>query len=346
MNNLKYIFFLLIIAGIQVACEKNITSPTGQNTSHDTWLVDTEDVLYMGSEKDRIQSIDTPVFVPIQSFHLNDHELVFSIQIDGITKVYPQSALGMHEIVNDQIGNYFYVVTFCPLTGSGIAWNRTINGKVTEFGVSGMLYRDNLIPYDRNTLSNWSQMKGICINGELIGYDLEEVPLITSTFSMLKKAFPDAMILDHTACGEGICGNLRDESDFGDPENTIDLPPDKQYFGIADDPSLLLFDIEFFNDSVQINHTIFKNHKLLIIGNNEEQYYSAFIYNEDFVGNTFYTIQNNLPEIMKDDAGNTFDIFGNVVAGPAIGKRLTSPNAYRAHTFAWQAIFSEINIYE
>jgi len=346
MSNFKYIFFLLIIAGIQVACEKNTTRPTGQTTSHDTWLVDTEDVLYMGSEKDRIQSLDTPVFAPIQNFHLNDNEPVFSIHIDGITKVYPQTAMGMHEIVNDQIGNHFYAVTFCPLTGSGIAWNRTINGKVTEFGVSGMLYRDNLIPYDRNTLSNWSQMKGVCINGEMIGYEVETLPLITSAFGMVKRAFPDAIVLDHKACGEGACGNLRNEIDFGDPGDLTELPPGKRYFGIADDPKLLVFDIEFFNDSVKMYQTNFKNHKLLIVGDNKEQYFSAFNYSEDFAGNTFYTVQNNLPHIMKDDKGNTFDMFGNVVSGPATGNRLSSPNAYRAHTFAWQAIFSEINIYE
>jgi hypothetical protein len=337
---------LLIITGIQAACEKDIIIPTGQTTPHDTWLVDTENLLYMGSEKDRIQSIDTPVFVPIQNIHLNDKDLVFSIHMDGITKVYPHSVMGMHEIVNDQIGNYYYAVTYCPLTGSGIAWNRTINGKVTEFGVSGMLFKDNLIPYDRDTFSNWSQMKGVCINGELIGYEAEALPLVTSTFGMIKKAYPDAMILDHEACDEGICENVRSERDFGEPGDAIDLPPDKRYFGIIDDPKLLVFDIEFFNDTVQIYQANFNSHKLLIVGDKNEQYFSAFIYDEDLGANAFYAVQNNLPNIMNDDTGNIFDMFGNVVSGPAAGKRLLSPHAYRAHTFAWQAIFSEIYIYE
>ncbi|MDZ7646522.1 MAG: DUF3179 domain-containing (seleno)protein [Cytophagales bacterium] len=35
---------------------------------------------------------------------------------------------------------------------------KKINGTTTRFGVSGLLYNSNVIPYDRLTNSNWSQI--------------------------------------------------------------------------------------------------------------------------------------------------------------------------------------------
>lgn len=345
MNNLVIFILLLTIVIIHSGCNKEDTGPNRNSNTQDSWLVNSSDVLYQGSEKDRIQSIDSPLFIPIHSVNLNEDELVYSVNYNGTTKVYPLSVLGAHEIVNDKIDNFYYAVTYCPLTGSGIAWDRKINGKITEFGVSGMLYKDNLIPYDRNSLSNWSQMKGLCINGKLIGYEAEQIPLISSTFGMIKNSYPDALIIDHEKCGEDICRNVRSGNDFGEPGDFTELPPGKQYFGVTKDQSLLLFDFELFIDSIQIYHVSFKSRKLLIVGNDKNQYFSAFSYNGNFLENSLFPVQNNLPVVMRDHEGNTYDLFGNIVSGPNAGIRLSSSNAYYAYSFAWQTIFNDIEIY-
>lgn len=41
-----------------------------------------------------------------------------------------------HEIVNDNIGGTPISVTFCPLCGSALAFERTVDGVITEFDVS------------------------------------------------------------------------------------------------------------------------------------------------------------------------------------------------------------------
>jgi len=48
-------------------------------------------------------------------------------------------------------------VTFCPLCGSAVVYNRDVDGEKVRFGVSGKLYESNLLMYDDVTESLWSQ---------------------------------------------------------------------------------------------------------------------------------------------------------------------------------------------
>ena len=132
---MKYIASFCIILGLLSGCKKDNSTLNSNSSDHDVWLVNKEDILNLGTEKDRIQSIDSPVFVPIHEIRLDDDELVLAFHHNGITKVYPLSVMGAHEIINDKIDEYYYSATYCPLTGSSLSWNRKINDSVTEFGV-------------------------------------------------------------------------------------------------------------------------------------------------------------------------------------------------------------------
>lgn len=63
-----------------------------------------------------------------------------------------------HEIVNDSIENDAVAVTYCPLCGTAMVFDRNIDGKARTFGVSGLLYRSDVLMYDRETESLWSQL--------------------------------------------------------------------------------------------------------------------------------------------------------------------------------------------
>jgi len=107
-------------------------------------------------------------------------------------RAYPHFILDWHEIVNDRVGDIHIAVTYCPLTGTGIGWEREINGSVTTFGVSGLLFNSNLIPYDRNTDSNWSQIRLDCVNGDLIGTEAETHVLVETTW---KTMYPKTLVM-------------------------------------------------------------------------------------------------------------------------------------------------------
>ena len=81
-------------------------------------------------------------------------------------------------------------ITYCPLTGTAIGWKGEVNGQETTFGVSGLLYNTNLIPYDRATDSNWSQMLLESVNGELINTPIETFQVIETTWGTWKEVVP------------------------------------------------------------------------------------------------------------------------------------------------------------
>lgn len=156
-----------------------ITNPVFDHKSSEGWLID-RDFVFAGSIKDGIQSIDNPKFIGASSkafiddaFYksLDPESLVTAVRVGDEVHIYPQQMLEYHEVVNDQFGDHYVVVSFCPLTGTSRAWDRQIMGEVREFGVSGLLYNNNLILYDRNSGSNWSQIFNRSVNGVLVGAD-------------------------------------------------------------------------------------------------------------------------------------------------------------------------------
>ena len=145
------LLFVIILAGCR---SDDGIIPNNSVANHDVWLIDTDDIVNWNSEKDNIQSIDSNTFTTLEGISLGADEMVFAYHYNGVTKLYPVHVMGGHEISNDSIDDHYYAVTFCPITASALTWNRAFNGSVHEFGVSGKLYRNNLVPYDRTTESH------------------------------------------------------------------------------------------------------------------------------------------------------------------------------------------------
>ena len=149
-----------------------------------------------GPPKDGIPSIDKPNFVTeSEANFVSDNDIVIGLQINGETKAYPLFILVWHEIVNDVVGGIPVAVTYCPLCFTNQVFERTVNGEVTEFGTSGKLYNSNLVMYDRNTDSQWSQAIGMAITGELTGHTLTRVPFDVAKWSDWKTLYPETLVL-------------------------------------------------------------------------------------------------------------------------------------------------------
>ena len=147
------------------------------------WSIPTDDVRDGGPGKDGIPSVDNPQFSTAgEASYLSDNDLVIGMVNGTQVKAYPHPILDWHEIVNDELDGIAVAMTYCPLTGSGIAWDCELDGERTTFGVSGLLFESNLIPYDRKTNSNWSQMRLDCVNGPLQGQKINTFPIIETTW--------------------------------------------------------------------------------------------------------------------------------------------------------------------
>ena len=146
-----------------------------------------------GVSKDGIPSIDNPSFAGPEwgDDQMDPGDPVFGVELEGEARAYPQHILVRHEIVNDEFGDRGVAVTYCPLTGTVIGYER---GTV-EFGVSGNLVNSNLIMYDRETDSWWPQMLGTSILGPLKGRALREVPVTWTTWERWRKTHADTAVL-------------------------------------------------------------------------------------------------------------------------------------------------------
>ncbi len=139
------------------------------------------------------------VTVQVADKWIQDQELVLALQYDGVKRVYPLQILVFHEIVNDEINGLPILITYCPLCGSGIAYERTIelNGQkvATRFGTSGKLYNSNLVMYDESTDTYWQQIDGKAIVGKLTGQELNKISIDTVAWRDWKKAHPESEVL-------------------------------------------------------------------------------------------------------------------------------------------------------
>jgi hypothetical protein len=156
------------------------------------------EILSGGPGKDGIPAIDRPRFVAASKASrtfLKDEDRIIALAVNGKQKAYPIKILNWHEIVNDRIGGLNVVVTFCPLCGTGMVFDANAAGRRLNFGVSGLLYQSDVLLYDRQTESLWSQIKQEAVTGKLTGTRLKLRPSTQTTWGAWKEKHPDTFVL-------------------------------------------------------------------------------------------------------------------------------------------------------
>jgi len=161
-------------------------------------LIPLNAIQHGGPPKDGIPSIDRPRFAGADRWdelQYEDDNLVIGVEVNGIRRAYPFQVLVWHEIVNDVIDDKALLITYCPLCGTGIVFERYIDGEAVEFGVSGKLYNSDMLMYDRKTDSYWAQVTGTAVVGELTGAVLPLYPMKIMTWGDWKETFPYSEVL-------------------------------------------------------------------------------------------------------------------------------------------------------
>ncbi len=159
-------------------------------------LVAVEEVLSGGPPRDGIPAIDRPRFVsPVSADFLAEDDRVLGVARNGVKKAYPIAIMNWHEIVNDRFGDESVAITYCPLCGSGMAFLARVRGSSLTFGVSGLLYNSDMLLYDRQTQSLWSQIAAQAISGPHKGRRLEAIPMTHTTWSDWRRRYPETQVL-------------------------------------------------------------------------------------------------------------------------------------------------------
>jgi len=148
-----------------------------------------------GPPRDGIPALDHPEAISAREAVWDDAEIVLGVVSNGAARAYPVAILTWHELVNDTVGGRSILVSYCPLCGTGIVFDREVEGRKQTFGVSGLLYRSGLLMYDRETESLWSQISAQAVTGPSLGRRLELVRSTMDRWGTWKKAHPETTVL-------------------------------------------------------------------------------------------------------------------------------------------------------
>lgn len=196
----RLIFYPVFILVISLVFKNQLLAAFLGNNGFDlsNSSIDVSEIHHGGPAKDDIPAIDKPKFIHAnQASYLAPTDRVLGLSLGGKSKAYPIKILNYHEIVNDFFDKKAVVITYCPLCGSGTAYSSQINGINTTFGVSGLLYNSDVLLYDRETESLWSQLLSRAISGSQKETSLEMLPLNHTSWQDWQKQYPETMVLSN-----------------------------------------------------------------------------------------------------------------------------------------------------
>ncbi|MCH8156388.1 MAG: DUF3179 domain-containing protein, partial [Nitrospinae bacterium] len=157
-----------------------------------------DDIYDGGPGKDGIPAIMRPKFVSAEEADrgmLKNNDRVIGLVLKGKARAYPIKILNWHEIVNDRMAGHSIVITFCPLCGTGMIFDAMLKGRKMTFGVSGLLYQSDMLLYDHQTESLWSQIKSEAVTGPLTGARLKLLASTQTTWKQWKQKHPATQVL-------------------------------------------------------------------------------------------------------------------------------------------------------
>lgn len=194
---MKIYFILALSLLIFIGACTSLGSVNTKDSQTKEGEVPLDEIVSGGPPRDGIPPIDKPKFVSVDKAKdfVKDDTLGILVKVSDEQRFYPYNILTWHEIVNDEVGGKPLSITFCPLCATGIVFERQVGQRVLDFGTSGKLYQSNLVMYDRQTDTLWSQAEGRAIRGEMFPTRLNIYPSSILEFSKAAELKPDMKVL-------------------------------------------------------------------------------------------------------------------------------------------------------
>lgn len=329
MLQIKYI--TLILSLFIFSCDKTeINDRDKQENGNSGWLVDTTKMTGT-SVIDVFPVVTEPIYTPAGEAPdklLSDRAIVF--MIDETVFIFPFWMMGV-EVVNDQTADTYFSVTYCPKTKTTYVVDRELEGKIHTFRASGVLYQDNLVFYDLETGSYWSQMLFKSIKGAHSGLEPSYINSFETTYGIAKEFFPEAMVFtDYVGSGENKSApGSRTKSSPSSDNMVLGLPH----------PNIKPGFLPVVNFSNLDEGGIIESGNIMIVYSKSHHYINAFVSVPDLT----FEFKNDFPYILTDDEGNIWDAFGNAITGPREGERLKETVSFHALWWAWEGIFEDFD---
>jgi hypothetical protein len=328
-------------------------------------LVPLTDIVDGGQPPDGIPAIDRPTFQRTADVRwVDDAEQVLVVEAGGEARAYPIQVLTLHEIVNDTVGGVPVAVTYCPLCASGVAFDRRAADRVLSFGTSGRLYLSDLVMYDRQTESLWPQIEGRAVAGVLAGTELTVLPASLVSWQQWRAAHPDGWVLSRQTgfdlpYGSNPYYRYDDKASLplflaGPIDNRIEWLK-QPVVGIALDGDALAIDIEALRvdrvRSVQVGGRELTVWWLpgarsslddFAVGEGQEVGTTAVF--DPVLEGRLLTFAPAGEAVVDEQTSSTWNAFGQAVAGPLLGARLTAVPHTSTFWFAWSSFHQDTQV--
>jgi len=330
-------------------------------------IVNLEEIESGGPPKDGIPAIDKPKFISINQANqwLDGQEPVIVLTLAEHARAYPLQVLIYHEIVNDELADIPVSVTFCPLCNASIVFDRRVEGKVLDFGVTGKLRMSDMIMYDRQTESWWQQFTGKGIVGEYTGTVLKQIPASIVAYADFREIYPTGLVLSNETGYSRPYGRnpykgydrvggspflFKGKTDKRLPamERVLFVRHDKQYrlypFGLVKELSVI-------NDELgNLKIAIFGKHGTLSALDAEQikkskKIISVTAWSRRIDGKTL-SFEFSSNQIRDRETGSHWNILGKATSGPYIGRQLNEVDSGVHFAFAWLAFNPDSDIYQ
>lgn len=326
------------------------------------------EILSGGPPKDGIPAISAPALIGVQEANtwLKPVEPVIFIQVGDEARAYPLQILMWHEIVNDTVGGLPLVITFCPLCNTAIAYERTFQGQVLDFGTTGRLRYSNLIMFDRQTETWWQQATGEAIAGEFAGSQLTFYPAIIVSWQEFMTNHPDGLVLSRQtgysrSYGQNPYTGYDDINNppflYDGPETPGTLPPVARVLTVDLNGEAVAYPYEVLKVTRVINDVIDQQPVAVFwTGGTASALDTGSIADGRDVGAAaaYSRILNGSElsfkvvddRILDQQTGSEWNVLGQAVAGELAGLQLNPIVAINHFWFSWAAFKPETRVYQ
>ncbi len=326
------------------------------------------EILSGGPPKDGIAAIDSPQFVSVSDADawLEPQEPVILVEIGGDARAYPIQILTWHEIVNDTLGSVPVSVTFCPLCNTGIAFERSFDGLVLDFGTTGRLRFSNLIMYDRQTETWWQQATGEGIAGQYAGSRLTFVPAAMVSWADFKEAHPDGDVLSRVTgfshpYGQNPYPGYDDVNRspflYQGPATPGELPPMARVGTVELGGEAVAYPYDVMQTVHVVNDTVGGTPIVVMWAPGTASALDAgsvaggadvgavTTYARELDGEVL-TFAFDGEHVVDEQTGSEWDVLGTAVSGPLEGKKLTPVVSINHFWFSWAAFMPDTRVYQ
>ena len=351
----------LTVALMTVACGDSPVAeafPKLEREEDGTCSIPESQIVSGGVPIDGIPAMSDPTLVSpdhADATYVRSWDLVIGIEIDDTHIAVPHNILWWHEIVNFSVFSTPLAVTYCPLTGSSMVFDRTAAGGA-EFGVSGLLFQNNLILYDRSEeRSLWPQMLRGARCGPRDGQVLEMVPSIEMRWDAWVELHTDTKVVSITS---SLNRNYQvyPYGDYESLNNTRTLFPQGDFDGRRP-PKERVLGIPYANggglafpftaldsggDRLVVNSRA-AGEDIVVFWDHDSQ--AAVAFEGTLEGQTL-EFELSDGRYVDVQTGSEWTLDGRAVSGDLEGRRLVQvANAYVAFWFAWAAFVSGTDLW-